>query len=485
MRRIDLPGVTLAALLAGGCVTAGPRGLTAPAPVPAGPGAAAVLDAPPPAAASDAMSTLRLPKAGAALTLADVVAVALENNPLTRASYHQALAAAAQLEAERAAYYPSLDLSAAATRQQQSAFGGQFDYLQTSYGPTVNLEYLLLDLGGRAANAEDARLGLLAADWTHNATIQSVVLEVQRTFVGYLDAKARLAAAGDAVAEAQAALDAATVRHGAGVATVAEVLQAQTALSQAQLAVDSLSGDVLALRGALATVMGLPATTPYDVSDLPAEPPVALASSAVEELIAQARAARPDLAAARMQSERAAVHVRAVRADWLPKVTVSASAARSYFRPTTFADYGDTWSARLLVTVPLFTGFESRAKVAKATEEAAAAAADAEALEQQVILQVWSSYYALKTAAQMVATTRDLVASATQSEKVALGRYQEGVGTIIDLLTAQAALSNARAEEIGARSTWYAALAQLAHDIGVASPILSTAVTVTEEKRNP
>lgn len=485
MRRLGSIVLTLAAAAAGGCAAVGPRGLTAEAPVPAGPAVAVELAAPPAPEPSPPALPESLFAAGAALTLADVVAIALENNPLTRASYHQALAAAAQLESKRAAYYPSLDLSANVTRQQQSAFGGQFDVLQTSWGPTVNLEYLVLDLGGRAANAEDARLALLAADWTHNATIQAVILEVQRTFVDYLNAKGQLAAARDAVAEAKAALDAANVRHDAGVATIADVLQARTASSQAQLAVDGLSGEVLALRGALATAMGLPATTPYDVGDLPAELPLAFATETVETLISRARTARPDLAAARLQAEKATTHVRAVRADGLPKLSAAASAGRSYFRPSTFADYGDSWSGRLLLTVPLFTGFESRANIAKAVEEAAAAAAQAETLEQQVVLQVWSSYYALQTAGQLVETSHDLLASAAQSEKVALGRYQEGVGTIIDLLAAQAALSDARAQEIAARSTWYLALAQLAHDTGVASPALAAVVTVTEEKRNP
>ena len=67
------------------------------------------------------------------------------------------------------------------------------------------------------------------------------------------------------------------------------------------------------------------------------------------------------------------------------------------------------------------------------------------ALEDQVILDVWSSYYAVQTASQRVATTRDLLASAPQSADVARGRYKAGVGSILDLLTAQSALADARA----------------------------------------
>jgi outer membrane protein TolC len=261
------------------------------------------------------------------------------------------------------------------------------------------------------------------------------------------------------------------------------VLQAQTAMSQAQLAVDRLSGEVHALRGALATAMGLPATTPYDVGELPAELPLDFASKAVEDLIAQAQVVRPDLAAARLEAERADVKIKSARSAGLPSLVASADANRSYYQPSTFSKYGDSWSVRLGLRIPIFTGFDVKNRVQKAKDDAEVAVAQADSLEQQVILQVWTSYYGLQTATQLVKTSRDLLKSAEQSERVALGRYQEGVGTIIDLLTAQAALADARAQEILARSSWFYALAQLAHDVGVASPTLQAAVSVTEEGR--
>jgi outer membrane protein TolC len=422
---------------------------------------------------------------GATFTLADVVDIALRNNPVTRTAWLEALSAAAELGSTRSAYYPRLDLTIDATRTQQSALGGQFDFLQTSYGPTVDLSWLVLDLGGRAADAEDARLGLLAADWTHNAVVQNVILAVQQTFVAYLNAKAQLEAARTNVAQAQTALDAAEARHDAGLATIAEVLQAKTALSQEQLAVDRLSGSVLALRGALATAMGLPASTPYDVGNLPSELPLSLATATVEELIEEARAARPDLAAARLEAEQAAARIRSARAQGLPVLALGASASRIYYDPSTYADYGDSWSARLMLGVPLFTGFETKYNTEKAKQDAAASASRADTLEQQVILEVWTSYYGLKTATQLVSTTRDLLASAEQSERVAMGRYREGVGTILDLLAAQSALADGRAEEILARSSWFYALAQLAHDVGIASPTLQATVAVIEQKESP
>ncbi|PYP63837.1 MAG: hypothetical protein DMD26_14085 [Gemmatimonadetes bacterium] len=68
---------------------------------------------------------------------------------------------------------------------------------------------------------------------------------------------------------------------------------------------------------------------------------------------------------------------------------------------------------------------------------------------------------------ERVHTAADLLASATESESVARGRYREGVGSIVDLLIAQSALADARAQDAQARWQWRGALAQLAHDIGV------------------
>jgi outer membrane protein TolC len=80
---------------------------------------------------------------------------------------------------------------------------------------------------------------------------------------------------------------------------------------------------------------------------------------------------------------------------------------------------------------------------------------------------VFTSYYALQTATQRVSTSAELLSSAVQSEEVARGRYAEGVGSILDLLTAQSALADARAQAVLSRWTWYASLAQLSHDAGI------------------
>ena len=465
---------------------AGAAGVWAGTPTPSAPGREVALTPPPVRSEPTPDLPAELLQPGATFTLAQVVDIALANSPLTRASYGRARSAAADLGSKRGAYFPQLDGAASLGRAKQPQLDSTGNITGnepvTVYGPAATLSYLLFDFGGRGGKVEEARQSLLAADWQHNAMIHDVAFGVQQAYFGYLTAKSQLDAARKTLDQAQASLDAANTRHDAGVATIADVLEARTALAEAQLNVDGLDGDVLALRGALATAMGLPANIPLDIGSLPSALPLDRARTAVAELIADARLNRPDLAALRAQAEKAGAHVGTVRAEGLPSLALLASANRTYYKAAPLDTHLDSWSAGVELNVPLFHGFSKMYDVRHAKEDAAVARAEAESYEQQVVLQVWTSYYGLETATQRVRTSQALLASATQSEQVALARYKEGVGTVLDLLSAQAALANARAQEIQARSDWFVAVARLAHDSGRMMPAGDIAM-VTEEKK--
>jgi len=92
---------------------------------------------------------------------------------------------------------------------------------------------------------------------------------------------------------------------------------------------------------------------------------------------------------------------------------------------------------------------------------------------------VWTARADLETATQHLATSKDFLASAEESERVALARYKEGVGSVIDLLTAQATLSSARAQEIQARTDWLLAVSRLAYATGTLAPTTGEAAAAT------
>lgn len=414
-----------------------------------------------------------LPRAEAsdlgALTLPRAIDIALQNNPATRTAWLEARAAQATLGSRRAALYPQLDLNATYTRTRQATQGGTTIFHSTTYGPSVVLNYLLFDFGGRAALVEQARQTLIAADFTHNQQMQNVILQTQQAYYGYLDAKALLDAQTATIRGRQTSLDSADARHKAGVATIADVLQARTALSQAQLTLESLEQNLRVFEGTLATVMAVPVTTKFDIGTLPADIPIQEVSTAVDALLAQAEARRPDFAAARAVIERAEARVREVRSQGLPTLGLTATTSRTTFHGVT-STTATPYSIALAMRFPLFTGFRNQYDLREARIEADLAREDARSLQQRIDLQVWTSYFGLSTATQRVRTSRDFLASAQQAADVAANRYRSGVGSILDVLTAEAALENARAQEVQARTDWFVAVAQLAHDTGTLEP---------------
>lgn len=399
------------------------------------------------------------------LTLAEVVDIGLRNNPSTRLSWANARAAAAAYGSERGAYFPTVDGDVTATRLKTVASQGRSAVTQSVLNPSLNISYLLFDFGGRSGNVGAARNQLIAANFTHNATLQGVVLQIQSAYFEYVANRALLQAQRITEREARTNLAAAEERHRVGVATIADVLQARTAASQAELAAETTEGDLQTSRGALALALGLPANLPYDVDSAAGQVPVAILADSVDTLIARAVRARPDLAAAQAEFEASKSQISVARANRLPSLLLNGSGGRTY--TSSLPQGGNNYTVSLGLRIPLFAGFSRIYDQRQAAALADAAAARADALGQRVVFEVFSSYHALQTAAKRVRTTNDLIASAEQSSEVALGRYRAGVGSVLDLLSAQTALADARAQQVLARLEWNTSLAQLAHDTGV------------------
>jgi outer membrane protein len=429
------------------------------------------------------------------LSLTDVVDLALRHNPTTRESWANARAAADIYGESRSALYPGVNGDVVLSRTSSSGgaggaggggtggTGGQtagdstqagggrtstgsgVSSTRTQLTPSISLSYLILDLGGRAGSIEAAKQRAIAADLQHNATVQNVVLEVESSLFSYIATRGLRDAELTAITEAQADTAAAEARLRVGVGTLEEVLQTRTALSQARFDLATLEGNLVSARGALAAAMGFPANTRFDVPLVAASDSVAPIAASVDTLINRAITLRPELAEARAEAEALAAEIRVARSAGYPALTLSSSA--SYARPL----QGETTSSRnfslqLGLQIPIFNGFAHYYDVRAARDQYEAGLATLASTEQQITVEVFTSYASLQTATQRVAASVDLLASAQQSSDVALGRYREGVGTIVDVLLARSALATARAEEIQARWEWQTALAQLAHDIG-------------------
>jgi len=397
------------------------------------------------------------------LTLADAVDVALRNNPQTSLAWSQARTAAYEYGSAKGAYFPAVDASANLSRSQSVT---QTGFVQrTQFAPLVSLSYLLLDFGGRSGTIGAARENTVAVDLGYNATLQTVVLQTESACFAYISARALALAQLKTVEEANQSYQAANVRHRDGVATIADVLQAQTVLAQADLDLETDSGTVKTSHSNLATATGLRADAEFELAMPSDTMSVGSAADSVDSLVVSALANRPDMEAARVSILQSQQEVRVARSAEYPALMVGANVGRNYSNLTLFA--GNNYALTLGITIPIFNGFGYQYDLAAAKSRVDERAASANLLRTQVSNQVVTSYVALHTAAARVRTADVLLASAQKSDEVATGRYKAGVGTILDLLTAQSALASARAQQAQTRWTWATALAQLAHDVGV------------------
>jgi TolC family type I secretion outer membrane protein len=392
-----------------------------------------------------------------ALNLLEVVNLALCNNPKTREAWAISRVQAAQVGVSKADYLPGISLGASYNRTKT---GTAPSVDQRSVG--VTLSYLLYDFGSRAANLENARQLLNAATATQDSTVQAVFLAAVQVFYQAQATLAALDAAKESERATKESFAAAEARYKAGSATPADKLQAQTAYSQATLNRITADGNLKNAQGTLANMLGLDANrnvslTTSNITAMPND-----FEGDINTLIEEARRRRPDLQAAAAQVKASEASADAARAAGRPSISLTGSANQN----NSAGINSRSSLVGINLSVPIFSGYAPTYGVRAAEAQLDARNAQLEQLRLQVALDVWTAYQHLTTATQSLRSSADLLSSAEQSERVALGRYKAGVGSMLDVLNAQSALASARQQRIQSTLNWNTSRAALAQAIG-------------------
>ena len=256
----------------------------------------------------------------------------------------------------------------------------------------------------------------------------------------------------------------AEAKYIAGVATPADKLQAQTSFANATLSKIKNEGILKIAYGNLANVMGVTANSNLRIVDSQIDVIPEIVDQDIQALIEQARLQRPDLVASEAQVAASLAKIEVAKADSKPTVSLNLSNTRS---DDSNASFTNNSAIGLNVSIPLFGGYKPTYLIRSAEATAELNASQRDQLKLQVSLDVWTAYQNLKTANESIIASNVLVLSAEESSRVALGRYKEGVGNIIDTLNAQSALANAKQQKIQSVLNWNIARTTLAQSIGV------------------
>ncbi|MBI1965120.1 MAG: TolC family protein [Betaproteobacteria bacterium] len=419
-----------------------------------------------------AAPSARLPDSARPLSLPELTEFALQNNPKTRQAWYAARAAAANVGIEQADLLPQLTANFNRTRLQNvSSNTGALGPAQTRYGPSFALSYVLFDFGARADQVEAAEYRLLAANLAQNRVLQDVIFQVEHAYYQLLGIDALVKTNEMSLKNNQTALEAAQKRRESGLATVADVYRAETAVAQAQLNLTRGRGDLQKAKGQLASAVGLPVNQFLQVQVLSAPPRAHEIVQSIDGFLQRAKSTRPDLVAAEAQARAARAAANATAKAGLPSIEFTGNTARTLFdnRPG-----ANTFNLTFNLRIPLFSGFRDTYQIRQAEAQAQQAEAARDALYKQTELDVWQAYFDLQTAVSGIASTEAQVRSAEQTAQATLARYQAGFGSILDLITAQQDESSARVQRIQSYLDWFTALARLNFSMG-ASDILALA----------
>lgn len=395
----------------------------------------------------------------ASLTLARAVERALCANPATRSAWLAARVRAAELGQARSAYLPEVSFNGSVSRDGDSVLPND----RTGWQVGLDAQYLLYDFGGRDARRDTAEALLAAARASHDASVRVLVLQTVTAYFNLLTAQGAVTAAREVEASALAAFKAAEARVAAGSAIPVDRLQARTVHTQRQIERIRAEGLAARLHGELAALMGDAGQTGFSVTDdARAFGQTPDLNNKIDALIEAARARRPELRAAEATLLARKAGVRSAEADGKPRLSAFANMQR--FDNDLLA--ADSSSFGVNLTIPLFTGYRSTYQIAAAQTQAELAAVDRDSVDNQIALDVWRAYYSLKSETEADSRSTDLVESATAAEKLALGRYQAGLGILLDVLSAQASLAQARHTQLLTRLGLRVARAELAQAIG-------------------
>ena len=398
------------------------------------------------------------------LSLLEVTEAALCHNPNTKEVYANAKIQAAGVGVARSLFFPSLRDTVAVTENQiRSQTRGQNSFRNTQN--QIVASYLLYDFGGRDANLENANQLLKAASATQDAIVQRVLLSAVNAFYQVHANKAILKASIESERLFEESFKAAEAKYIAGIATPADKLQVNTSFANATLTRLTNEGLLRIAYGNLATIMGAVPGTPIEIIDNDMEVMPEFIDQDIQALIEQAIIQRPDLIATESELKASLANIESVKAEAKPKVKIEAS--NQYDSETIFLKDINTSQVGISVTIPFFEGYKPSYLIRSAEATAELKASKRDQLRLQVSLDVWTAYQNLKTANESIKASQILLTSAEESSHVALGRYKEGVGNIIDTLNAQSALASAKQQKIQSILNWNIARTTLAQSIGV------------------
>jgi HAE1 family hydrophobic/amphiphilic exporter-1 len=275
---------------------------------------------------------------------------------------------------------------------------------------------------------------------------QAVALEAAAVYNDFLLALENVRVSDTVMRYKERQLEVSQSRRQSGVATELDVLRTRVDLENQRAELLRLRGAADLARARLNAVMVRPVDTPIEPADSLAFQPLDVA---LDDVVREAWETRPESKAIALSESIHGELVGVARAEGLPSLDFDGAYGYSVRRPGNFFERDFArWSAAVTLTVPVFDGFRTRGKVAQATAERNKITQDRVALENQIRLEARDSLDRLRVARSVLEAAELNVTQALKALEMTEANYKLGAATLLDVIAAQTAATEAESNRV-------------------------------------
>lgn len=327
---------------------------------------------------------------------------------------------------------------------------------EETYRAALNLTQVLYSGGTLPARTEAEKLLVTARKTELDRTVQQVGNGTRRAFYELQKSISGAQVADEALNLAKEHLRQVEIFYRTGAVAKNEVLRVQVSVSSSKLDLIRAESNVKVAWKELERITGQSLEENYTVAagdydlenfDVP------------EDLLARALGLRPELKGLEASRNAALQTVRAVKGQVMPQVSLSAQA--SVADDKIFPSEDDEWRIGIFAELRLFDSGKVHGQVVEAQGVAEELLYRIEDLKRDIGLGVSKASVNLDSAIQRVKVTEDSVVQSEEDYRIAMKRYQNQMGTNIDVLDARLAMTdtrNARTNAVAEARTAYADL---------------------------
>jgi len=410
------------------------------------------------------------------LTRTQAEQLAIKNNPQISVGRLLALAQHQIYRETRAAELPNFNGAITAVEANEGSRIGAgaltASRLLEHAGGGVTLSQLITDFGRTINLVSSSKLLEKAQNANALATTEDIVLATDQAFYNALQAEALLKVAQQTVTTRGSVEHQVDELAKSKLKSTLDLAFAQVNFAQAKLLLLDAQNNVDSTIAALSAVLGFDKEVRYELSDEDAQPPSP--PQDVDVLINTALQQRPDLQAFTYDQQAAEKFRRAQRDQLLPTISALGMAGASPVRPDCFGGcfpnyFISPWYGAIGVnmSIPIFNGFLFTAQASEANYRAKAAAESTRDLRDRVVRDVRTAWLSANTAFQRIDVEAELAKEADLGLTLAQGRYQLGLGSIVELSQAQLQQTDAAIGYVNAQYQYRLSLSTLNFEIGV------------------